>query len=69
MLVAICKALNIDTFEHHRAVGINKAAIKGKIKALKLKRDELAAAKKRKEHKDVLERIHRLKRKLHKAMV
>ncbi len=69
LLAAICKALNLDMFEHHKAVGIDKAAIKGRIKALKKKRDDAAANGKKKEHADALHRIHKLKRKLHKATV
>ena len=38
LIVAICKALNIEMHEHHDVVGIDKAAIKSRIKALKTKR-------------------------------
>jgi hypothetical protein len=69
LLVAICKALDIDTFEHHKAVGINKAKLKQQIKKLKQKRDDAAAAKDYAQHKIALRAIHRLKRKLHKAAV
>lgn len=69
LLEAICKALNIDMFEHHHAVGVNKAKIKSEIKKLKQKRDEAAAAGDYVQHKFALRTIHRLKRKLHKATV
>lgn len=69
LLVAICKALHIDMHQHHEVVGIDKTAVKARIRALKKKRDELAASGNKKEHKDILRRIHRLKRKIHKATV
>lgn len=69
LLEAICKALDIDMFEHHKAVGIDKTSIKAQIKKLKKTRDEAAAAQNYAEHKRSLRMIHRLKRKLHKATV
>ncbi len=69
LLEAICKALHIDMHQHHKVVGINKTKIKAKIKALKKKRDELAVSGNKKEHKLVLFKIHKLKRKIHKATV
>ncbi|MCP4214111.1 MAG: hypothetical protein GY765_05615 [bacterium] len=69
LLVSLCNALGLDTFEHHKAVGINKTKIKKQIKALKKKRDDLLATKDRKELKGILDRIHSFKRKLHKATV
>jgi hypothetical protein len=69
LLAAVCKALNIDMHERHEVVGVNKAAIKAKIRALKKKRDQALAARNRAEHKNILRLIHSLKRKLHKATV
>ncbi len=69
LLVAICKALNLDMHEHHHIIGINKAAIKVKIKELKKKRDDAVAAHDSKQLKLVRRSIHHLKRKLHKATV
>jgi hypothetical protein len=69
LLEAICKALNIDMFEHHKVVGIDKTTIKAKIKELKKKRDEALAAGSHVEHKNILRHIHQLKRKIHKATV
>ena len=34
LLPAVCKALGIDTYVHHHAEGIDKAAIKAKMKDL-----------------------------------
>lgn len=69
LLEAICKALQIDMFEHHHAVGAAKTAIKTRIKELKKKRDEAAAAQNYADHKRSLRLIHRLKRELHKTTV
>lgn len=69
LLVALCKALNIDMLEHHRVVGINKAEIKSKIRDLKKQRDEALAAHDHARLRQTRRRIHRLKRMIHKATV
>src|SRR5438067_6926234 len=40
LLEAICKALNIDMHVHHEVKGIDKAAVKAKIREWQKKRDE-----------------------------
>ncbi|HYX27188.1 MAG TPA: hypothetical protein VE863_01380 [Pyrinomonadaceae bacterium] len=69
LVVAICKALNIDIHEHHDVVGIDKAGIKSRIKALKAKRDEALNAHDHMALKKARRSIHRLKRRIHKATV
>ena len=69
LVVAMCKALNIDIHEHHEVVGIDKASIKSRIKALKTKRDEAITAHDRAALKKTRRGIHRLKRQIHKATV
>ena len=69
LVVALCKALNIDIHEHHDVVGIDKAAIKSRIKELKKKRDSAIAAHDRVQLKHARRSIHRLKRRIHKATV
>lgn len=69
LLQAICDALNIDTFEHHKAVGINKAEVKGKIKELKGERDKLIEKHDHKKLKEIRREIKTLKNKLRQAMV
>jgi hypothetical protein len=69
LLVALCKALNIDTFVHHHAVGIDKATIKGKIHELQKKRDEILSSKERTELRGVLRQIHNLKKRIRRATV
>jgi hypothetical protein len=39
LLPALCKALGIDTHAHHQVRGIDKAAIKAQMRALKAERD------------------------------
>ncbi|MBM3321851.1 MAG: hypothetical protein FJY73_14405 [Candidatus Eisenbacteria bacterium] len=69
LVKAICAALGIDTRAHHRVVGINKADVKAKIRALRAKRDEALRARDSKQLKFVRRRIHHLKRMIHKATV
>jgi hypothetical protein len=69
LLEAICKALNIDMYEHHEVVGIDKSKIKAEIKALKNDRDKFLEAHDHKELKRVRVEIKKFKNKLRKATV
>lgn len=69
LLVALCKALSIDTHVHHHAVGIDKAAIKAKIHELQKKRDEILSSSARDGLKPVLRNIHALKRTIRRHTV
>ena len=69
LVIALCKALNIDIHEHHEVVGIDKAAIKSRIKELKKTRDAAITAHDRVQLKRARRSIHRLKRRIHKATV
>lgn len=69
LLKGLCTALGIEMHEHHEVVGIDKAAIKGKIRALKKRRDEILASKDRKELGGVLRQIHAFKRTIRRATV
>jgi hypothetical protein len=69
LLVALCKALGLDTHAHHHAVGIDKGAIKTKIRALKKQRDEILASRDRTQLPGVLRQIHALKRSIRRATV
>jgi hypothetical protein len=68
LVVAISKALGIK-HEHHDVVGVDKAAIKSRIKELKKKREEALSAHDHAQLKVVRRTIHRLKRQIHKATV
>jgi hypothetical protein len=67
LLVALCKALNIDTHEHKEAEGIDKTAYKKQIRELKAKKAEVVAAKDAKKAVIITRKIHRLKRAIRKA--
>jgi Rho termination factor, N-terminal domain. len=69
LIVAICRALGIEMHEHHDVVGIDKAAIKSRIKALKAKRNDAISAHDHAALKKARRGIHRLKRRIHKATV
>jgi DNA-binding IclR family transcriptional regulator len=69
LIVALCKALNIEMHEHHEVVGVDKSAIKTRIKALKSKRDAAIASRDHAALKKARRGIHRLKRQIHKATV
>ncbi|HYW71964.1 MAG TPA: hypothetical protein VE961_13075 [Pyrinomonadaceae bacterium] len=69
LVVAICKAMGIEMHEHHDVIGIDKGAIKARIKALKTKRGEALDAHDHAALKKTRRSIHRLKRQIHKATV
>jgi hypothetical protein len=69
LLVALCKALNIDMHEHHEVKGLNKGEIKAQIRELKERRDEALTAHDHGQLKDVRRKIHHLKRMIHRATV
>ena len=69
LLVALCTAMDIEAHERHEVVGIDKTAVKSRIRELKRQRDALVEAKDPKQLKLVRARIRRLKRKIHKATV
>ena len=68
LVVALSKALGIQ-HEHHEVVGVDKAAIKARIRELKVKRQAALAAHDHAQLKTVRRNIHRLKRQIHKATV
>ena len=69
LLVALCQALNVPIHEHHDAVGIDKAAIKAKMRALKKDRDAAIAAADHEKLKAVRRQIHGLNRQIKKHLV
>jgi len=68
LIIAISKALGIQ-HEHHDVVGVDKAAIKARIRELKKKREEALTAHDHAQLKVVRRTIHHLKRQIHKATV
>ena len=69
LLVALCTALGIDMKAHKEVKGIDKAAVKTRIKEWKGKRDAALAAHDRTALKLALDQTHHLKRTMRKAMV
>jgi hypothetical protein len=68
LITALAKALGLQ-HTHHDVVGVDKAAIKARIRELKLKRAAAIEAHNSAELKTVRRTIHRLKRQIHKATV
>ena len=64
LLPALCKALNIPIHEHHDVVGIDKPAIKAKMRELKKKRAEALEAGDHGVLKSVRRQIHGLNRQI-----
>jgi len=69
LLLAVCKALGIDTHEHHHAAIPEKTQIKSEIHLLKKRRQEAITAKDKARLQQVRGRIHFLKNKLRRKMV
>lgn len=69
LLKAICTALGIDAHEHHEVKGVDKMALKAKIRKLKKQRDGAIAAHDHKQLKALRRGIKTLKKKLRRAMV
>ncbi len=69
LLEAICKALNIDMHAHHEVKGIDKSAVKAKIREWQKKRDEAKSTGDRANLKVALDHIHHFKHQLRKATV
>lgn len=69
LLPALCRALGIEAHEHHQVVGIDKLAIKRRIRGLRKQRDEILVSQERARLLPVLRRIHDLKRQMRRARV
>lgn len=67
LLVALCKALGIDSHDHKEAAGIDKTAFKKKIRDLKAKKAAAVAAKEGAKAKTLMRRVHHLKRAIRRA--
>lgn len=69
LLEALCKALDIDTHTRHKSKvgGKDKAKIKARMRALKVKRDEALETHDHTQLKKVRRELHALKRSLRKA--
>jgi hypothetical protein len=68
LLPLLCKVLKVE-IPHHKVVGIDKTAIKQKIRLLKAQRDEAIQQNDRNKLRGVRRQIHRLKQELRKHIV
>jgi len=69
LLPALCKALGIETHAHHHVEGLDKPAVKSKIRQLKSQRDEAIKAGDHARLRRVRRRVHRLKRRIRQHTV
>jgi DNA-binding IclR family transcriptional regulator len=60
LLPRLCRALNVDMTEHHEVVGIDKAAVKAKMRELKNERDRALDAQDHKALKAIRRELHTL---------
>jgi len=68
LLPALCRALGVDIHEHHDVKGIDKAAIKSKMRELKQQRDAALEARDQDRVKAVRRHLHRLNRQIRAHM-
>jgi hypothetical protein len=64
LLPALCNALGVAIHEHHDVVGIDKPAIKQKMRELRVKRDAALEARDSDALKSVRRQLHRLNRQI-----
>ena len=64
LLPALCRALNIDMLEHHVAVGLDKVAVKAKMRELKDKRQAALDAHDHPSLKNIRRQLHALNRQI-----
>ena len=69
LLALICRELGIVTHEHHEVVGIDKSAVKARVRELKVERAAALEAHDHPRIKRVRREIHHLKRKLRRATI
>jgi hypothetical protein len=60
LLLALCRALDIPTHEHHAVGGIDKAAVKARLRGLRVERAAALEAGDHKKLKAVRRQIHAL---------
>ena len=64
LLPALCRALKIDMHEHHVAMGLDKSALKAKIRQLKHERDRALGAHDHPSLKNIRRQLHALNRQI-----
>ncbi|MDZ7319819.1 MAG: hypothetical protein ONB11_11720 [candidate division KSB1 bacterium] len=67
LLVALCKALNIDMHVHHEIKGLDKTKVKQRIRELKQQRNTAIAAHDYEKLRSVRRQMKRLKNRMRQA--
>ena len=67
LVLALCKALGLEAHAHHEVTGIDKPALKKKIRDLKVERGQALEAHDAVRLKRIRREIHRLKHRLRSA--
>ena len=68
LLPALCRALNVDMAEHHVARGIDKPALKAKMRELKKARERALDAHDRASLHDIRRQLHTLNHQIRSHM-
>jgi Rho termination factor-like protein len=68
LLPALCRALNIDTLEHHSTTGVDKPAIKAKMRQLKVDREKALTAHDHVLLKNIRRQMHALNHQIRSHM-
>ena len=68
LLPALCRALGIDSHDHHAVVGIDKPGMKLKIRMLKAEREKALEARDHSKLKNIRRQIHRINRDIRRHM-
>lgn len=68
LLRALCRAMGIDSHEHHQVVGIDKPAIKAQMRSLKKERKAAIEAHDSEQLARVRHKLHRLNHQLRSHM-
>jgi DNA-binding IclR family transcriptional regulator len=69
LLPAVCQALGIEAHAHHHVVGLDKQALKARMRKLRDERDAALQAHDRARLKAVRRELHRLNRRIRAATV
>jgi hypothetical protein len=64
LLPALCRALNIDMREHHVAIGLDKVAVKAKMRELKHQRQDALDTHDHSSLKNIRRQLHALNRQI-----
>jgi hypothetical protein len=64
LLPALCKALGVDTHEHHEVVGLDKPSVKAKMRELKQQREAALEAHDGERLKSIRRQLHHYNRQI-----